>query len=169
MDLLAAISDFTSAYPALPWLGSVLTGGFALGLYKDCSGQVIKFTKIIGEQKTLGLHEVLDLGWSHYPESKKRDIPRGASFHMDVLTLLLPPTGGSALFWEQLPTNLRDFFFSDGGRATYVFEIRIVADNARPRRIPVEFTFDPERQDLKVIWRKRARYPFWMFWRRWQL
>jgi hypothetical protein len=136
---------------------------------KDCSGHAVRFTKRVDGREQAGPKDVLSLGWAHYPDSKKRDIPRGAFFFIDVATLLLLPDGGSALWWERMPTNLQDFIFADQGkRATHRWEVRVVADNASPLTIPVEFTFDPRWHDLDVKWCNRARYPLRSFWRCWQ-
>jgi hypothetical protein len=136
---------------------------------KDCSGDAIRFSKRIDGREEAGPQDVLSLGWAHYGASNKRDIPRGAFFFMDVATLLLRPDGSSALYWERMPTNLQSFIFADHEkRVTHIWKVRIVADNARPLTIPVEFTFDPRSQDLDVAWRNGSRYPLWSFWRRWQ-
>jgi hypothetical protein len=138
---------------------------------KDCSGDAIRFCKRVDGREKTGPRDVLSLGWAHYPESKKRDIPRGADYYMDVATLLLHPDGSSALWWERMPTNLQSFIFAEsdrGKKVTHMWEARIIADNARPLTIPVEFTFDPRSHDLDVKWCNRSRYPLWSFWRRWR-
>jgi hypothetical protein len=135
-----------------------------LSSIKDCCGYITKLTKIVGGQQTGSEQEVLDPGWSHHAQNTSRDIPRGAFFHMDVVTLLLPPNGGSALFWQKLPNTLIDFF--SASKATYVLDVLMAADNARPCTIPVKFTFDPNHRDLVDIkWRTWARYPWWSRWR----
>jgi hypothetical protein len=74
-----------------------------------------------------------------------------------VATLLLNP---SQLYWERLPTNLYEFLFAYPGRATYRFDIRIDAESARQRIVPVEFIFDPTSSDLEYV-RLVTRYPWW--------
>jgi hypothetical protein len=78
-------------------------------------------------------------------------------FTLDVATLLLNP---SQLYWERLPTNLYEFLFAYPGRATYRFDIRIDAESARQRIVPVEFIFDPTSSDLEYV-RLNTRYPWW--------
>jgi hypothetical protein len=124
---------------------------------KDCCGFMIKATRRVGDRVTHFDTEVHSLGWAHYAQSNKRDIARRASFHLDVATLLLNP---SELYWERLPTNLHEFLFAHPGKATYRFDVRIDADNARQRVIPVEFTFDPRRSDLEFV-ALNTRYPWW--------
>jgi hypothetical protein len=124
---------------------------------KDCCGFMIKATRCIDKHVQHFATEVHSLGWSHHAQSNKRDISRRASFHLDVATLLLNP---NELYWERLPTNLHEFLFSHRGEATYKFDVRIDADNARQRIIPVEFTFDPARSDLEFI-PLNTRYPWW--------
>jgi hypothetical protein len=41
----------------------------------------------------------------------------------------------------------------------------ITFPSRRPRRIPVEFTYDPGSDDLKLKPLDKARYPWWMVWR----
>jgi hypothetical protein len=135
-----------------------------LSSIKSCSGYITKLTKRVGGLQTASEEEVVDRVWSNYDRTV-RDIPRGAFFHMSITRLDLPPTGGSALGMDRLPSSLLPFF--EGGKATYTFEILIASDNARPRRnIPVEFTFDPESNDLTFKPFNRARYPWWA-WFRW--
>jgi hypothetical protein len=135
-----------------------------LSSIKECSGYIIGIRRKVGTEETRADQEVLDLGWAHRSESKARDIPRGAFFHLDVATLIVRGLGNQ-LFWPSLPNNLVDFFPST--KATYVFDVLIAADNATPVKIPVEFTFDPESLNLENIrWRRRGRYPWWATLRR---
>jgi hypothetical protein len=116
--------------------------------------------KRVGGLQTNSEEEVVDRVWSNYDRTI-RDIPRGAFFHMSITRIDLLATGGSTLGMDRLPSSLTPFF-EGGGKATYTFEILIASDNAPPRRnISVEFTFDPESNDLTFKPFDRVRYPWW--------
>ena len=109
-----------------------------LSSIKDCSGHITKITKRVRGTPSQAPLDVVDLGWVN-KNKMTTDIPRGAFFHMDVVTLhltdLLPPERKLTIP-QGVPTHLLPFF-SD--KATYEFEIFIAADNARPRRVRVKF------------------------------
>jgi len=69
-----------------------------------------------------------------------------------------------------IPPTLTDFF---ADKATYVFDVLIAADNARPRRhVSVKFTYDPQSNELSPKPVNKVRYPWWAFWRwppRWKV
>jgi hypothetical protein len=111
---------------------------------KDCSGYITKGTKSGPGQKSEDQKEVLLMGWSHIKE-KARDIPRGAFFHLDVVSLYLLPDGRIILYLPDLPNSLGNFF---ADKATYTFEILVAADNADPSKILVGFDYDPQNDEL---------------------
>jgi hypothetical protein len=138
---------------------------------KDCSGYITKITKRIPGTQSVSEQEVVVLAWAH-KDTEARDIPRGAFFHLDVASLYLLPTGRVLQVAHRTPTSLAPLF-SGGKAATYEFEILIAADNARPRRrVRVEFTYDPNSDELRFEPVNKARYPWWAWWRwlrsRWQ-
>jgi hypothetical protein len=136
---------------------------------KDCCGQLIKATRRVqGQQPAIFDTETYRFGWAHYPQSETRDIPRGMSFHMDIATLgLSRDSRRSQLFFggfgRAMPNPLAEFFNSFPGKATYRFDLLIAADNARPRKVPIEVVFDPEQTDLNFI-PLNTRYPWWRLW-----
>jgi hypothetical protein len=134
-----------------------------LSTVRACSGYITKITKRVGGQLTASEEEVVSLGWASYGHSDARDIPRGAFFHMDIATLHLDPAAGSTLGMERVSSSLENFFKE---KATYTFEVLVACDNARPRRIPVKFDFDPARDRLEFDPVNRLRYPWWA-WCRW--
>lgn len=140
----------------------LLVENTGLSSIKDCCGYITKLTKRTGkeEEEIVPKQEIIDLGWAHHAHSSARSIPRGAFFHMEVVTLYLFPTG-RVLRPPRLPTSLMDFFAEKG---TYEFMMLIVAKNAPPREIAVKFDFDPQEDDLKVYWRTWADHPWWKRW-----
>jgi hypothetical protein len=135
-----------------------------LSSIKDCSGYITQITKRVGGTQSDSRQEVIDLGWAHQQDnSNQRDIPRGAFFHLDVCSLQQYPGPDWRLQLPRgIPTTLSEFL-SDA--ATYRFTVLIAADNARPRSIDVEFTFDPKSDELKPVWVTKTKYPWWAFWR----
>jgi hypothetical protein len=130
---------------------------------KDCSGYITKITKQVGGVQSKSEEEVIDLRWSHVDKGT-RDIPRDAFFHMDVAALYLYPDGGSLqIAGGRLPMSLVSLVV--GSKGTFELAILIAADNARPRRIPVAFTYDVESDELKFEPVNKARYPWWARWR----
>jgi hypothetical protein len=72
----------------------------------------------------------------------------------------------SRLYWdpEIPPATLCNFlapFSAAPGETRYIFRVRIDAanENARSRTVPVEFLFDPSRNDLRrlAVWQKRSK------------
>jgi hypothetical protein len=58
-----------------------------------CSGYITKLKRTEpGAHETKIDGEVIDLGWAHHDYSSSRDIPSGAFFHLDVLSLALAKT-----------------------------------------------------------------------------
>jgi hypothetical protein len=141
-----------------------------LSSIKDCSGYITHIRKNVAGTLSGSKEEVIALGWAHH--ASQRDIPRGAFFHLDVVSVQQWPGPEWKLNLPQgIPNTLTEFL---AGKATYVFEILIAADNARPRRrIPVKFDYDPTASDaLKFDPVNKARYPWWAFWRwpsRWKV
>jgi hypothetical protein len=133
-----------------------------LSTVKACSGYITKLTRREGGQVTNSEEEVVYLGWASYGHGDARDIPRGAFFYMDIATLHLH-AAGNKLEVKHLTSSLENFFKPGG---TYTLEVLVASDNARPRRIKVEFTFDPSSDRLQFIPIKRARYPWWDWWLR---
>jgi hypothetical protein len=134
-----------------------------LSSIKACSGYIIGITKHASGTQTISKQEVVTLGWANHGMGA-RDIPRGAFFHLDIASLYLTPKDGRILrVSHELPSSLAPLF--DGSNATYDFDILIAADNTSPRRIRVEFTYDPTGNELRFTPLDRARYPWWMFWR----
>lgn len=128
---------------------------------KDCRG----YLQGIRTQTTAGVSnfdsEVVPRGWANFEETK-RDIPPGAHFYLDVATLILSADKkSSALYWEKIPTTLIEYLRKFSGRVTHTFEIRIDADNARQRTVPVRFTFDPGKSDLMSRVPFNTQYPGW--------
>ena len=101
-------------------------------------------------------------GWAHRNNDKDntRDIPRGAHFYMDVVTLDLRPGQPSELRLSHMsPTTLPDFFKDKG---TYELELLVAADNASPRRdLRVRFDFDPAKDDLHLTPLDATLMPRW--------
>jgi hypothetical protein len=113
-------------------------------------------------------HEVHPRGWAHYPQSKQRNIARGDKWPLDVASLLLSEDEKhNELWWpDPMPTSMGAFLQSlPKGRAKYLFEIRVNADNARPRSVPVQFVFDPACSRLSFV-PFNTRWPGWR-WRWW--
>ena len=129
-----------------------------LSTIKDCCGYITKLTKRTEteEEGVPKQQEIIDLGWSHYPQSTARAIPRGAFFHMDVVSLYL--TVERELRPPHLPNTLKKFF---RGKGSYKVWILIAADNAKPREIVVEFTCDPEHDELTPKEGNWECYPWW--------
>jgi hypothetical protein len=123
---------------------------------KDCSGYIIKISKSPEGTAVPPEQEVLQLGWSHRSVDP-RNIPRGAFFHMDVISLHLKPEG-RRLMLSQLPHSLSTFF---DDKATYEFEVLIAADNASPVRRKVRFDYDPQSDHLIFREIKHERFPWW--------
>lgn len=135
---------------------------------KDCFGNLVRMTVWDGGGKAFDFaREVIPLGWAQYPGSKQRNIPREEKYYLDVATLLLSDDRRhNSLCWplcwpDSLPTNMSEFLASlPTGKATYLFEIRVNSDNARPRSVPVQFVFDPACSNLSLI-PFDTRYPGW--------
>ena len=123
---------------------------------KDCSGYITKISKSSEGRPIPPEQEVLQLGWSH-KSVDPRSIPRGAFFHMDVVSLHLKPEGRK-LILSQMPHSLSSFFED---KATYDFEVLIAADNASPTRCLVRFDYDPQSDDLTFREVKHERFPWW--------
>jgi hypothetical protein len=133
---------------------------------KACSGYIIGITKYAGAIKTNSEQEVVTLGWANHGLGA-RDIPRGAFFHLDIASLYLTPNDGRILrVSHEMPSSLEPLF--SGGTTRYEFEILIAADNTSPRRIHVEFTYDPGSDELGFKPLDKSRYPWWGFWK-WRL
>jgi hypothetical protein len=107
----------------------------------------MKLSKRVAGTQSGSQEEVIDLGWAHH--RSQRDIPRGAFFHLDVVSLHQWPGPEWKLRLPQVnPNTLTEFL---AGKATYVFEVLVAADNARPRRrIEVEFDYDPNSDDPDI-------------------
>jgi hypothetical protein len=122
---------------------------------KDCSGQLLKVTRRVPGNKPnyFDSERGYAFGWAHFDKSDKRDISRWQSY--DIATLVFSPDGrGQLLFGglnRSMPTTLAAFLNSYSGKATYRYDLLISADNARPRIVPLELDFDPERDSLKFI------------------
>jgi hypothetical protein len=111
--------------------------------------------------------EVHALGWAHHPESNQRNIQGGERYPLDVASLLLSPDEKhNQLYWPDVhKTSMIAFLKSlPAGKATYLFEVRVNADNARPRKVPVRFVFDPACSRLSFT-PFDTRWPGWR-WRR---
>jgi hypothetical protein len=132
-----------------------------LSSIKACSGYIIGITSRARGTETISRQEVVTLGWANHGMGA-RDIPRGAFFHLDIASLYLMPHGRKLRVAHEIPSSLEPLFPDVIG--TYVFEILIAADNARPRRIRVEFTYDPGSDELGFKPLNKARYPWWMVW-----
>ena len=134
---------------------------------KECNGQLIKVTRrVVGKVPAIFDNDECYLGWAGYSQSVTRNIPRETSFPMDVATLVLQPNGGSQLVvahGQVMPNTLRDFLNSYSGKATYTLDVLVAADNARPRKVPVEVAFDPKQTELTFI-PFNTRYPWWRLW-----
>jgi hypothetical protein len=133
-----------------------------LSSIKDCCGLITGLTKHTADKgQTVPPQEVFYLGWAHNPESRMRDIPRGAYFYMDIVTLeLLSPERRKLRFSTPFPTTLIDFFHD--AKATYEFKILVAADNAKPQRdITVTFDYDPKSDDLEITPLDATRFPWW--------
>jgi hypothetical protein len=141
---------------------------------KDCFGNLLRITVWDEAGKTFDFNqEVHALGWAHYPQSTQRSIPRAEHYPLDVASLLLSPDEKqNCLFWPDVhKTSMIAFLQSlPPGKATYLFSIRVNAENARPRLVPVRFVFDPARSRLSFT-PFDTRYPGWRWrWRwRWRL
>jgi hypothetical protein len=122
-----------------------------LSSIRDCCGLITKITKHTADKgQIIRPQEVIYLGWSHYPESKTRDIPRGAYFYMDIVTVeLLSSERRKLRLSTAFPATLINFFNDE--KATYEFKLLIAADNAKPQRdITVTFKYDPKSDDLRI-------------------
>jgi hypothetical protein len=134
-----------------------------LSSIKDCCGVITQFTKRTATGTSSPQTEVIDLGWSHYDRSNMRNIPRGAYFFMDVVTLELFPPGRPTDRVLRLstpwPTTMVNFF---DDKATYEFNILIAADNAKPQRdLTVRFDYDPASDDLSFTPLDATDFPWW--------
>jgi len=126
---------------------------------KDCCGLITEIAKSTSTTVSSPQPEVIDLGWSHHSESKTRNIPRGAYFYMDLVTMELRPERRLLRLSTPCPTTLINFFED---KATYTLKILIAADNARPQRdITVTFDYDPKSDDLSFIPLDATRLPWW--------
>lgn len=129
---------------------------------KDCCGYFTHVAKrtdggwLLPEQQ-----EVFTAGWAHYPQSTARSIPRGAFFYLDIIQLYLYPSGQRELQLTYFPTTLKKFLSGEG---TYKIGILIAADNAKPREVDVEFTYDPQRDQLTPEKGNWESYPRWAVW-----
>jgi hypothetical protein len=133
-----------------------------LSSIKDCCGHITEITKDIRGTKTPAQSDVIDVGWVNKYKSTV-DIPRGAFFHMDVATLhLLPTERKLEIAAPRVPNHLLTFF-SD--KATYEFQMLIVAGNARPSRVQIKCDYDPQSDELSFAPVNKTRYPWWKFWR----
>jgi len=136
---------------------------------KDCFGNLVRIRVWDEAGKVFDFDRgVHPLGWAHYPQSEQRNIPRGDKYPLDVASLLLSKNEKhNQLYWpDPLPTSMIEFLQSlPPGKATYLFEIRVNADNARPHSIPVQFVFEPTCSNLNFI-PFDTRYPGWR-WRWW--
>lgn len=125
-----------------------------LASIKSCSGYITKLSKRVGGQVINAPPGIIELGWSNKP-GVPRDIPRGAFFYIDIVTLNGTALGLSAPF----PTTLLNFFDDKG---SYEFEILIAAENARPvRRIEIKIDHDPKSDELQFESIDRERLPWW--------
>jgi hypothetical protein len=131
---------------------------------KDCFGNLLTIRVWDEGGKVFVFdREVLPRGWAHHPHSKQRNIARGDHWPLDAASLRLSPDEKhNQLYWpDPLPTNMIQFIESlPPGKATYLFEIRVNADNARPRSVPVQFVFDPACSYLSFV-PFDTRYPGW--------
>lgn len=133
-----------------------------LSTIKDCCGYITKVAKLTDTEWHSPNQEIFTLGWAYYPPgSTARSIPRGAFFHMDVIQLYLKANGEKELKLPYFPTTLIEFF---RGKGSYKAWILIAADNAKPREIEVEFTCDPERDELTATEGNWESYPWWKRW-----
>jgi hypothetical protein len=139
-----------------------------LSSIRDCCGLITGLAKHTADKGTsVPPQEVFHLGWSHHPESRTRDIPRGAYFYMDIVTLeLLSPERRKLRLSAAFPTTLINFFNDE--KATFDFKILIAADNAKPQRdITVTFDYDPSSDDLGITALDATRFPWWYdLWRK---
>ena len=133
---------------------------------KDCFGNLIGIRVWDDGGKVFDFdREVIPLGWANY-DPKQRNIARGDYYGLDVASLLLSKDEkNNHLYWQAwpqpLPTSLMDFLRSlPSGKATYLLDVRVNADNARPRSVPVQFVFDPASSKLSFI-PFDTRYPGW--------
>lgn len=131
---------------------------------KDCFGNLVRTTVWDGGGKVFDFtREIHSRGWAHHPDSKQRNIPREERYYLDIATLLLSDDRRHNRLWwpDPLPTSMIEFLDSlPTGKATYLFEIRVNADNVRPRSVPVQFVFDPACSKLSFI-PFDTRYPGW--------
>jgi hypothetical protein len=163
VDLKNAQGEIVGRVPA-KYL-RVLVKDAGLTTIKDCSGQLLKITRrVAGKKPEYFYAERYVFGWANYSQSDKRDIARWQSFHMDVATLVLLSNDESQLFFggfgRHMPNTLADFLNSYAGRARYTYDLLIGADNARPRKVPVEVVFGPDQTELTFI-PLNTRYPWW--------
>jgi hypothetical protein len=125
-----------------------------LSSIKSCSGYITKLKKRVGGQVIHAPPEIIELGWAHKPDAP-RDIPRGAFFYIDIVSLY----GTVLRLSHRFPTTLLNFFDDKG---SYEFEILVAAENARPvRKIQVKFDHDPQSDELQFTPVDRERLPWW--------
>jgi hypothetical protein len=131
---------------------------------KDCFGNLVRIRVWDEAGKFFDFdREVHALGWANYPQSKQRNIARGDKYHLDVASLLLSKDKKHNELYgpDPLPTSMIAFLQSVPlGTAVYLFDVRVNADNARPRSVPVRFVFDPASSNLNFI-PFDTRYPGW--------
>jgi hypothetical protein len=136
--------------------------------HQDCFGNLLRITVWDEAGTPFDFdREVHALGWAHHPESNQRNIQGGERYPLDVASLLLSPDEKhNQLYWPDVhKTSMIAFLKSlPAGKATYLFEVRVNADNARPRKVPVRLVFDPACSRLSFT-PFDTRWPGWR-WRR---
>jgi hypothetical protein len=142
-----------------------------LSTLKECCTTITDVTvRQRGLPKQIFSTDPRSCGWSNQPSSK-RDLRSKTDHTVDIAVLLKGQSGGqSRLYWDSNspPATFYNFinpFSAAPGETRYIFRVRIDAENARSRTVPVEFLFDPNRAEFRFV-PFSTRWPGWRL-RRW--
>ena len=86
-----------------------------------------------------------------------RSIPRETFFYMDVVAVFVKKASRD-LEIRHFPLTLKEFLRPAGD---YEFDVLVSADNARPNRITVKFTYDPNADAPTFTDADSSRYLRW--------
>ena len=124
---------------------------------KDCCGFVTEMRRFKSGERAITRQEVVELSWAHKRDSRMRSIPRETFFYMDVVAVFVKKASRD-LEIRHFPLTLKEFLRPAGD---YEFDVLVSADNARPNRITVKFTYNPNADAPTFTDADSSRYLRW--------
>ena len=165
----AAGSKYSTRVPPDSYEGDKDEGGFisngirlrventGYSTIKDCCGFVTEMRRFKSGERAITRQEVVELSWAHKRDSRMRSIPRETFFYMDVVAVFVKKASRD-LEIRHFPLTLKEFLRPAGD---YEFDVLVSADNARPNRITVKFTYDPNADAPTFTDADSSRYLRW--------